>query len=183
MWWFQSEDASSLAGILSTSSVTQENLPTRVTNVFSGKSLTVSVSASELVSCKNQIINSPYYLPYIGFMMVLRIWYCFKGTAQVSRFIIFISYVTFWLDRTLYRIEKIDVNGSSPLFMEVPFRSSKKARFSKCYLYFWHIQFRCSKLRGRFSKVSAKFPFVASDKASKNSENASVAFEMLVFER
>ena len=47
---FQSEGASSLGGILSTSSVTQENLPTRVTDVFGGKSLTVSVSGSELVS-------------------------------------------------------------------------------------------------------------------------------------
>jgi len=47
---FQSEGASSLGGILSTSSVTQENLPTRVTDVFGGKSLTVSISGSELVS-------------------------------------------------------------------------------------------------------------------------------------
>ena len=64
---FQSEGASSLAGILSTSSVTQENLPTRVTNVFGGKSLTVSVSGSELVRFLNldalpwyaQNLNSP----------------------------------------------------------------------------------------------------------------------------
>ncbi|KAJ7373439.1 Renin receptor [Desmophyllum pertusum] len=46
----ESEGASSLGGILSTSSVTQENLPTHVTNVFGGKSLTVSVSGSELLA-------------------------------------------------------------------------------------------------------------------------------------
>lgn len=46
----ESEDASSLAAILSTSSVTQENLPTRVTGAFGGKSLTVSVSGSELLA-------------------------------------------------------------------------------------------------------------------------------------
>ncbi|KAL9965135.1 hypothetical protein ACROYT_G028891 [Oculina patagonica] len=46
----ESEGASSLGGILSTSSVTQENLPTRVTDVFGGKSLTVSVSGSELLA-------------------------------------------------------------------------------------------------------------------------------------
>lgn len=46
----ESKGASSLAGILSTSSVTQENLPTRVTDVFGGKSLAVSVSGSELLA-------------------------------------------------------------------------------------------------------------------------------------
>ena len=39
----------SLAGILSTSRATHENLPTRVANVFGGKSLTVSMSGSEVV--------------------------------------------------------------------------------------------------------------------------------------
>lgn len=40
----------SLAGILSTSRATHENLPTRVANVFGGKTLTVSMSGSEVVS-------------------------------------------------------------------------------------------------------------------------------------
>lgn len=46
----ESEGATRLAGVLSTSSVTQENLPSRVTTMFGGKSLTVSVSGSELLA-------------------------------------------------------------------------------------------------------------------------------------
>lgn len=54
----ESEGASSLGGILSTSGVTQENLPTRVTDVFGGKSLTVSVSGSELLAAAGHAVGT-----------------------------------------------------------------------------------------------------------------------------
>ncbi|XP_015769048.1 PREDICTED: renin receptor-like [Acropora digitifera] len=46
----KSAGATSLAGVLSTSSVTQENLASRVTTLFGGKSLTVSASGSEMLA-------------------------------------------------------------------------------------------------------------------------------------
>ncbi|XP_078380276.1 uncharacterized protein LOC144663239 [Oculina patagonica] len=60
----RSEGASSLGGILSTSSVTQENLPTRVTDVFGGKSLTVSVSGSELLAAAGHASGSNSHTSY-----------------------------------------------------------------------------------------------------------------------
>ncbi|KAK2573507.1 ATPase H(+)-transporting accessory protein 2 [Acropora cervicornis] len=48
--FMKSAGATSLAGVLSTSSVTQENLASRVTTLFGGKSLTVSASGSEMLA-------------------------------------------------------------------------------------------------------------------------------------
>lgn len=60
----ESEGASSLGGILSTSGVTQENLPTRVTDVFDGKSLAVSLSGSELLAASGHTSGKNSYTSF-----------------------------------------------------------------------------------------------------------------------
>ncbi|XP_027048746.1 renin receptor-like [Pocillopora damicornis] len=58
------EGVVSLAGILSTSRATHENLPTRVANVFGGKSLTVSMSGSEVLAAAGHTIGTNSYTSF-----------------------------------------------------------------------------------------------------------------------
>ncbi|XP_022797311.1 renin receptor-like isoform X2 [Stylophora pistillata] len=60
----ESEGVVSLAGILSTSRATHENLPTRVANVFGGKSLTVSMSGSEVLAAAGHTPGTNSYTSF-----------------------------------------------------------------------------------------------------------------------